>query len=170
MGNFFSRRHPLIMQALGGLIAVIVMIPVGIYVFQSVFNSPAPETAVRPLAPPPAVTAASSSSTGATGTPTGATGSTTQGITIKMQPVAGKPGQYVFNPANVSIKSGTTVNWVDADPTLHNIVGSNPTAIGFINKTAVDATSYSLTFHKKGVYKYECQVHLPEMVGQITVT
>jgi len=279
MGNFFSRRHPFIMQALGGLIAVIVMIPVGIYVFQSVFNSPAPETAVLPLAPPPAVTAAASSNStgaGATGAPTGgktytvkmqpvagkpgqyvfnpatlninrgdavnwvdvdtmahnivgvddnaktlinkmtvdtnsykvtftkagsfkyecqvhlpemvgvinvsnkssssgpasanATGSTTQGITIKMQPVVGKPGQYEFNPSTVSIKAGTTVNWVDADTMVHNIIGTNPTAVGFINKTAIDTTSYSLTFRKPGTYKYECTVHLPEMVAQITVT
>jgi len=168
MGNFFSRRHPFIMQALGGLIAVIVMIPVGIYVFQSVFNSPAPETAVLPLAPPPAVTAAASSNStgaGATGAPTG--GKT---YTVKMQPVAGKPGQYVFSPATLNINRGDTVNWVDADPTAHNVVGVDDNAKTLINKMTVDTNSYKVTFTKAGSFKYECQVHLPEMVGVINVS
>jgi len=174
MGNFFSRRHPLIMQALGGLIAVIVMIPIGIYVFQSVFNSPAPETAASSYAVPPAATVAAnhnSTSAGPSGAAPGASiGGAGKTYTVKMQPVAGKPGQYEFNPSNVSIKAGTTVNWVDADTMVHNIIGTNPTATGFINKTATDTTSYSLMFRKKGTYKYECTVHLPTMVAQITVT
>ncbi len=174
MGNFFSRRHPLIMQALGGLIAVIVMIPVGIYVFQSVFNSPAPETAASSYAVPPAATVAAnhnSTSAGPSGAAPGAsTGGAGKTYTVKMQPVAGKPGQYVFNPATLNINRGDTVNWVDADTTPHNIVGTSSNATSVIKKTAIDAGSYKVTFTAAGAYKYECQVHLPEMVGVINVS
>jgi len=164
MGNFFNRRHPLIMQAIGGLIAVIVMIPVGIYVFQSVFNSPAPETAVLPLAPPPAVTTPTSHVSGAPGAATGKT------YTVKMQPMPGSPGKYEFSPATLNVNLGDTVNWVDADPTGHNIVGADDNAKTLINKLAVDANPYKVTFTKAGSFKYVCQVHLPTMVGVINVS
>jgi len=84
---------------------------------------------------------------------------------VKMQP--GKVS-FVFNPAKLTIHAGDTVTWVDVNATPHNIVGQGMAA-SIIKKMAVDSKSYSVTFKKAGIYKYVCQVHLPVMVGQITV-
>jgi hypothetical protein len=53
MRQFFSRPHPWLMQALGGLIAILAIIPVAAYVFIDVINA---KTAAEPaaFAPPPA--------------------------------------------------------------------------------------------------------------------
>jgi hypothetical protein len=52
MRQFFNRPHPWLMQALGGLIAVIAIVPVAAYVFIDVINA---KTAAEPaaFAPPP---------------------------------------------------------------------------------------------------------------------
>jgi hypothetical protein len=52
MRQFFSQPHPWLMQALGGLIAVIAIVPVAAYVFIDVINA---KTAPQPaaFAPPP---------------------------------------------------------------------------------------------------------------------
>ena len=52
MRQFFSRPHPWLMQAVGGLIAVIAIIPIAAYVFIDVINA---KTTAEPaaFAPPP---------------------------------------------------------------------------------------------------------------------
>jgi hypothetical protein len=52
MRQFFNRPHPWLMQALGGLIAVIAIVPVAAYVFIAVINA---KTLPEPVAfaPPP---------------------------------------------------------------------------------------------------------------------
>jgi hypothetical protein len=52
MRQFFSRPHPWLMQALGGLIAILAIIPVAAYVFIDVINA---KTTAEPaaFAPPP---------------------------------------------------------------------------------------------------------------------
>src|SRR5918912_2376644 len=52
MRQFFRRPHPWLMQALGGLIAVIAIIPVAAYVFVAVINAKTPAEPVA-FAPPP---------------------------------------------------------------------------------------------------------------------
>ena len=61
MRKFFSRPHPWLMQALGGLIAVLVIAPVFAYVFIDVINAkPAAEPAA--FAPPPSAQGAAPAS------------------------------------------------------------------------------------------------------------
>ena len=81
--------------------------------------------------------------------------------------VLGKSG-YIFNPAKLTIKVGDTVNFVDKSaPVPHNVIGVGNKVI---DRTAVNTQTYKVTFTKAGVYKYNCTIHLPTMVGQITVT
>lgn len=90
--------------------------------------------------------------------------------TVKMVPGTGKMSHmFYFQPAKLTIKVGDTVQWVDANKVKHDIVGVG-VAQKYIDRVAVDTKTYSVTFKKTGTYKYECYVHLPEMVGQITVT
>lgn len=86
---------------------------------------------------------------------------------VKMEPGSG--GGFIFSPAKLTIHVGDTVQWVDVDSTLHNIVGQNSFSKKVINRSAFNTKSYKVTFKKKGTYKYECQIHLPRMVGQIIV-
>jgi len=92
--------------------------------------------------------------------------STHKTYTVKMEP--GKGG-YVFYPAKLTIKAGDSVLFQDVNAVPHNIIGLNAASLKVINRASVNAKSYKVTFNKKGTYNYECQVHLPEMVGQITV-
>jgi plastocyanin len=87
--------------------------------------------------------------------------------TVKEQPGKAQAG-FVFSPAKLTIHVGDTVKWVDKDSTPHNIVGQNSASKKLINRAAFNTKSYSVTFKKKGTYKYVCQIH-PGMDGQITV-
>jgi hypothetical protein len=61
MREFFSRPHPWLMQALGGLIAILAIVPVAAYVFFDVINA---KTAAEPaaFAPPPSAQGAAPAS------------------------------------------------------------------------------------------------------------
>ncbi len=86
--------------------------------------------------------------------------------TVKMQP--GKSGTYVFSPAKLVIQPGDTVKWVDANSTPHDIIGQG-SASKLIKRTAINTSSYAVTFKTPGTYNYECTIHLPTMKGQIIV-
>lgn len=160
MRQFFSRPHPWIMQAVGGLIAAIVFVPVAVVVWINVLNSPNQKALPTPLAPPVAVAAAS---------PTVAvTNGSGRTYTVKMEPGPGVSG-YVFSPAKLTIHVGDTIHWVDVNAVPHNIVGSDSAARKLINKTAIDTKGYIVTFTTAGTFHYVCQVHLPSMIGTITV-
>ncbi len=89
--------------------------------------------------------------------------------TVKMVQGTGKMSHmFYFQPQNLTIKAGDSVQWVDANKVKHDIVGIG-VAQKYIDRVAVNTATYKVTFGKKGTYKYECYVHLPEMVGQITV-
>ena len=180
MRNLFTQRHPFLMQALGGIIAVIIFIPIATWVYIDVTNSKAPETAAPVYAPPgladqtnvPSANGPNGSKGSAgggvsknsgTSSSAGATTCATKTCVVKEQP---GQGLYVFAPSILSIKAGTTVKWVDVNAVPHNVIGTNNT---FINKQTPDANSYTLTFTKKGVYNYNCTLHLPIMVGKIIV-
>lgn len=170
MRDFFRRPHPWIMQGLGGLIAVIVIIPIGVYVWINVLSTNSGQAAPQPLAPPAAVTpaGAQSAQTPQTGTTGGGAQASAHGhvYTITMEPNSN--GAYVFSPASITIHTGDTIHWVDKNATPHNIVGLG-NAASLINRTAINTDPYSVTFGKAGTYHYECQVHLPTMVGVIKV-
>jgi plastocyanin len=87
--------------------------------------------------------------------------------TVKEQP-SKKAGSFVFSPAKLTIHVGDTVKWVDVNSTPHNIVGQNSASKKLINRSSFNTKTYSVTFKKKGTYKYVCQIH-PGMDGQITV-
>ncbi len=125
---------------------------------------------------------------GGTGTPTGTTApngtSTPNGTTASgsgasgptEEVVVGPGGNLVFEPADLTIAPGTTVNFVwDSDN--HNIVVENqpddanwegtPGGPSDIYNTGYE---YSHTFETEGTYEYFCQPHKSAgMVASITV-
>lgn len=77
-------------------------------------------------------------------------------------------GPFVFSPATLSIKVGTTVKWVNQTTAPHT-VASTPS--GPLNSPTLNASggTFSYTFAAAGTYAYACSIH-PSMTGSITVT
>jgi plastocyanin len=72
-----------------------------------------------------------------------------------------------FSPADMTVKAGSTVRWVNADDHPHRIEFANKT---FSTSTYLLAASQSFSqrFDSPGTYDYDCMIHT-FMHGTITV-
>jgi len=77
------------------------------------------------------------------------------------------PGGPFFSPANLTVKVGKTVTWVNKDTVTHTVTsdGSSLFDSGFMPTGA----TFQFTFTTAGTYPYYCTVH-PFMKGTIVVT
>src|SRR4051812_28096579 len=71
---------------------------------------------------------------------------------------------FVFQPAELKIKVGTTVTWTNRDDIPHTVVSAGK----FRSKTLDTDDKFSFTFTNAGDYKYFCSLH-PHMTGMIKV-
>ena len=71
---------------------------------------------------------------------------------------------FVFEPAQFSVKAGTTVKWTNRDDIPHTVVCAGK----FRSKTMDTDDSFSFTFTTAGDYKYFCSLH-PHMTGTVKV-
>jgi plastocyanin len=71
---------------------------------------------------------------------------------------------FVFEPAQLNLKVGTTVTWTNRDDIPHTVVCAGK----FRSKTMDTDDSFSFTFAAPGDYKYFCSLH-PHMTGMIKV-
>jgi plastocyanin len=72
---------------------------------------------------------------------------------------------FTFQPAQLTVKAGTTVTWKNHDDIPHTVVSAG----GEFRSKALDTDdSYSFTFAAAGDYKYFCSLH-PHMTGMIKV-
>jgi len=95
---------------------------------------------------------------------------TAGGDTVEV--IAGPGGDFVFEPAELSIDAGTTVVWVwESDN--HNVVPtSQPQGANWEGYPDIENTGfeYEHTFETTGTYEYVCEPHeAAGMVGTITV-
>ena len=73
---------------------------------------------------------------------------------------------FMFTPARITVKAGTTVTWTNKDDIPHGIASADN---AFTKSRALDTDdSYSFTFTAPGTYQYFCYIH-PHMVGTIVV-
>ena len=73
---------------------------------------------------------------------------------------------FIFTPATLTVKAGTTVTWTNKDDIPHAIASATSV---FTKSKALDTDdAYSFTFSTPGTYKYFCYLH-PHMVGTIVV-
>jgi plastocyanin len=73
---------------------------------------------------------------------------------------------FVFSPAQISVKKGTRVVFVNRDDIPHSVV----TTDGKIRSKALDTDdSFAFVFDKPGEFVYFCGLH-PHMRGTIMVT
>lgn len=72
---------------------------------------------------------------------------------------------FVFSPARMTVKAGTTVTWTNRDDIPHTVTAKDR----FFRSKAMDTDdSYSFTFSTPGEYRYFCALH-PHMTGTIVV-
>ena len=71
---------------------------------------------------------------------------------------------FTFQPAQLTVKVGTTVTWKNHDDIPHTIVSAGK----FRSKTLDTDDSFTFTFTAAGDYKYFCSLH-PHMTGMIKV-
>ncbi len=70
---------------------------------------------------------------------------------------------FAFEPATLTVKTGTTVVWINEDSAPHKIKSDV-----FNSQNMKRADSFSQTFPEAGVYEYICDIH-PSMTGKIVV-
>ena len=71
---------------------------------------------------------------------------------------------FTFEPAQLTVKVGTTVTWTNRDDIPHTVVSA-----GKFRSKAMDTDgNFEFTFTSAGEYKYFCSLH-PHMTGTIKV-
>ena len=109
------------------------------------------------------------SSGGGGGTSTGAnfgnTGTPTTGPVTKIS-----MKNIQFDPKTITVKRGTTVEWVNDDSVKHDVTKETGPAPQFSSGTGnlESGDTYRVKFDTAGTVKYECTVH-PGMTGEIIV-
>lgn len=73
---------------------------------------------------------------------------------------------FAFSPANVTVKAGTKVGFVNHDDLPHNVIDEKRT---FKSKALDTNETFVFTFDKPGEFIYFCGLH-PKMKGKIVVT
>ena len=76
-----------------------------------------------------------------------------------------KIDNFTFNPAMITVKTGTTVTWTNGDDIPHTVVA---TAKAFKSKVLDTGDKFSFTFTTPGSYEYFCSLH-PHMKASIVV-
>lgn len=71
---------------------------------------------------------------------------------------------FTFEPAQLTVKVGSTVTWKNRDDIPHTVVSAGK----FKSKALDTDDSYAFTFTAAGDYKYFCSLH-PHMTGTIKV-
>jgi plastocyanin len=72
---------------------------------------------------------------------------------------------FTFEPAEITVKPGTTITWENDDDIPHSIVADNAK---FHSKALDTGEKYSMTLADAGGVSYFCGLH-PHMKGKISV-
>jgi len=73
---------------------------------------------------------------------------------------------FRFKPANITLKRGTRVRWINKDSTAHTATANNGRS--FNSGRLGKGQTYTHTFTRAGKKPYHCKIH-PHMKGRITV-
>jgi len=73
-----------------------------------------------------------------------------------------------FMPANVNVKKGGTVGWVNKDSVPHNVTKDGGPGTDFASDTVDPGGKYSQKFTVAGKVDYVCTIH-PNQTGSVTV-
>jgi plastocyanin len=73
---------------------------------------------------------------------------------------------FSFNPANITIKRGTKVRWINRDSTTHTATANKKRS--FDSGRLSPGQRYTHTFKRAGKQRYHCEIH-PDMMGSVVV-
>jgi plastocyanin len=73
---------------------------------------------------------------------------------------------FAFNPTSVTVKAGTTVNWMNNGSTTHTVTADDGS---FDSGNLNGGASFSHTFASAGTFSYHCSIH-SSMKATVTVT
>jgi len=107
----------------------------------------------------------------ATTAPVAATASPTPAPTASPTPPAAVAtidmGDNFFDPAQLTVKVGTTVTWKVVGQSTHDLAARDGS---FVDRTMSFGQTFSFTFTRTGRYAYTCMQHEGDgMVGEVTV-
>ncbi len=85
-----------------------------------------------------------------------------QGITLQKEDVS--INNFTFNPASITIKTGTTVTWTNEDSAPHIVTSDG----NFDSSALSKGETFNYTFNTAGTFNYICSLH-PSMKGKIIV-
>lgn len=72
---------------------------------------------------------------------------------------------FTFEPKELTVPVGTTVQWTNHDDIPHTVVDTNK---AFRSKPLDTNDTFSFTFTTAGTFQYFCSLH-PQMVGKVVV-
>jgi plastocyanin len=87
------------------------------------------------------------------------------GSSLRAEDVVVKIENFTFNPAELTVKPGTTVTWENGDDIPHSVVEENTQ---FRSKPLDTGETFTMTFKDAGEIGYFCGLH-PHMKGKIIV-
>jgi plastocyanin len=73
---------------------------------------------------------------------------------------------FSFKPAQITIKRGTKVRWINRDSTTHTATANKKRS--FDSGRLSPGQSYTHTFKRAGKQRYHCEIH-PDMMGSVVV-
>ncbi len=77
------------------------------------------------------------------------------------------PRSYLFSPADITVKAGSTVTWTNSDQFTHSVrLVDSGEVLGVLKP----GDTLSHVFDKPGAYRYDCSFHPQNMHGTVTVT
>ena len=76
--------------------------------------------------------------------------------------------KFKFEPAEVTVKPGTRIRWVNLDETPHTVLSAQGQEKVIASKAMDTDDKYELVISKEGDYSYFCTVH-PFMTGVVHV-
>lgn len=88
--------------------------------------------------------------------------------TVGMVKIVEQNGKYSFQPASVSIKVGTQVEWLNTSDAPHTVT-SDTSGVFSSPSTLTQNQTFMFTFSSAGTFPYHCNIH-PYMKATITVT
>lgn len=76
------------------------------------------------------------------------------------------PPSYLFSPASISVKAGSTVTWTNHDNFTHSVLVDGQSDVHMMKP----GESAQITFATPGNTHYVCTLHPQNMQGTVTVT
>jgi plastocyanin len=96
-------------------------------------------------------------------------------VQVRLTCATGNPdAPCAFDPAEVTVRVGDTVRWVNTDATFHTVTSSDRFEVRrpngrFDGVVSAAGEEFTVTFSEPGHFPYYCQPHAEFMAGVVTV-